>query len=81
MLNTTYQLSRARQWHIKAPADLFCLSNLIFPHSGMVLNILLTYFAAEICALILPNWLLYGLYGIPAEETAVIRSPGTVLPL
>lgn len=41
----------------------------------MVLNILLTYFAAEICALILPNWLLSSLYGIPAEETAVIRSP------
>lgn len=41
----------------------------------MVLSILLTYFSAEICALILSNWLFYRLYGILAEETFVIRNP------
>lgn len=59
--------------HIKATAYLFCLNNFIFSIPERFLKILLTYFSAGICTLILSNWQLPNLCGLLAEETAVIR--------
>lgn len=59
--------------HIKAAAYLFCLNNFIFSIPERFLKILLTYFSARICTLILSNWRLPNLCGLLAEETAVIR--------
>ena len=59
--------------HIKATAYLFCLNNFIFSIPERFLKILLTYFTAGICTLILSNWQLPNLCGLLAEKTAVIR--------
>lgn len=59
--------------HIKAAAYLFCLNSFIFSIPERFLKILLTYFSAEICTLILSNWRLPNLCGLLAEDSAVIR--------
>ena len=51
----------------------WAINNFIFSIPERFLKILLTYFSAGICTLILSNWQLPNLCGLLAEKTAVIR--------